>query len=315
MTALFANNLSGVLSAPITDSALTLVLATGTGVNFPSPTGDDYFMLAMATIDGNLQEDAWEIVKVTGRSTDTLTIVRGQEGTIGLAWPSATRVEMRVTAAQAAGFMGRKNLLINGDFSVNQRAGTRTPGVGVYGFDRWQGHASGLEQIVEGLGISAGAITLSWSGGGTGSIDGGGATASPVSGTATAATNISVVVPDDATNVQLEFGDQATDFEYVHPSDQLARCERYYIEGLWGLCTAANQYSFGLSADTHVFHYNFPVTMRTAPTIVEITAPTYVNCVSAAIEATKYGAYCGVATVTSGKYSALGGVWSADAEL
>ena len=32
----------------------------------------------------------------------------------------------------------------------------------------------------------------------------------------------------DISNVQLEFGDTATDFEYVNPADQLARCQRYF---------------------------------------------------------------------------------------
>jgi hypothetical protein len=32
----------------------------------------------------------------------------------------------------------------------------------------------------------------------------------------------------DIANVQLEFGDTATEFEYVHPADQLARCQRYF---------------------------------------------------------------------------------------
>lgn len=32
----------------------------------------------------------------------------------------------------------------------------------------------------------------------------------------------------DIANVQLEFGDTATEFEYIHPADQLARCKRYF---------------------------------------------------------------------------------------
>jgi hypothetical protein len=40
-----------------------------------------------------------EIVKVTARSTDTFTIVRGQDGTSGTAFSASTRVELRPTAA------------------------------------------------------------------------------------------------------------------------------------------------------------------------------------------------------------------------
>lgn len=32
----------------------------------------------------------------------------------------------------------------------------------------------------------------------------------------------------DISNVQLEFGDTATEFEYVHPADQLTKCQRYF---------------------------------------------------------------------------------------
>ena len=32
----------------------------------------------------------------------------------------------------------------------------------------------------------------------------------------------------DISNVQLEFGTEATEFEYVSPADQLARCQRYF---------------------------------------------------------------------------------------
>lgn len=35
----------------------------------------------------------------------------------------------------------------------------------------------------------------------------------------------------DIANVQLEFGDTATDFEYRHPAEELALCQRYYEKG------------------------------------------------------------------------------------
>ena len=69
----------------------------------------------------------------------------------------------------------------------------------------------------------------------------------------------------DIANVQLEFGDTATEFEYVHPADQLARCQRYY------------QRSNGQEIDHPMTHYNsqgryawfdFSNTMRAAPSVV-----------------------------------------------
>jgi hypothetical protein len=76
--------------------------------------------------------------------------------------------------------------------------------------------------------LFAGAVILSWEGGGTGSIDGGAAAVSPVTGVAIASTNLSVVVPATATNVQLAYGSTVSAFEYVMPAEQLVRCQRYY---------------------------------------------------------------------------------------
>lgn len=43
----------------------------------------------------------------------------------------------------------------------------------------------------------------------------------------------------DFSNVQLEFGDTATDFEYRHPAE-LALCQRYYETGSNGIPKVAN---------------------------------------------------------------------------
>lgn len=130
-------------------------------------------------------------------------------------------LEGRVSGGPLAGF---RNQIINGDFRINLRGGTRTPGVGVYGFDRWKGHADGLEQIIEAL--PAGEFTLSWTGGGNGTF--GGTTAvSPITETV-AGGETSVVVPSDATDVQLEPGPVATPFELRPIGIELMLCERYY---------------------------------------------------------------------------------------
>ena len=95
-TQLFANNASSTLASGITNVATSLTLATGTEALFPNPTGGDWFLLTLTQATG--PETSWEIVKCTARSTDTLTIVRAQEGTTAAAWATA-KAEQRLTAA------------------------------------------------------------------------------------------------------------------------------------------------------------------------------------------------------------------------
>ena len=70
------NNAYGVLNASITNSSTTIVLNAGEGARFPTLSTGDYFYATLIDTSNNL-----EIVKVTARSTDTMTVVRGQDGT------------------------------------------------------------------------------------------------------------------------------------------------------------------------------------------------------------------------------------------
>lgn len=89
-----ANNAYGTLNASITNSATTLVLASGQGARFPTLSAGDYFYGTLIDTSNNL-----EIVKVTARSTDTLTIVRAQDNTTARAYSTNDRFELRPTAA------------------------------------------------------------------------------------------------------------------------------------------------------------------------------------------------------------------------
>jgi len=78
------------------------------------------------------------------------------------------------------------------------------------------------------------------------------------------------------TGLQIEVGDQATDFEYLPFDIQLQRCSRYYHPLSYGLLSSA-PVMFGLAfggldgsnvgSDNVMFPYNFPVPMRDAPTV------------------------------------------------
>ena len=79
----FANNASSTLSAPISNTALSVSLAAGTGALFPNPSAGQQFALTFNDAATGLLT---EVVYCTARSGDTLTIVRAQEGTVAQNW-------------------------------------------------------------------------------------------------------------------------------------------------------------------------------------------------------------------------------------
>lgn len=89
----FANSAFATLAAGINSSATSITLTTGQGARFPSLSGSDYFYATLIDTSNNL-----EIVKCTARSTDVLTVVRGQESTTARAYSAGDRIELRITA-------------------------------------------------------------------------------------------------------------------------------------------------------------------------------------------------------------------------
>jgi hypothetical protein len=93
------NNAFGTLNAGINSSVTTIVLSAGEGARFPTLTASDYFYATLIDTSNNL-----EIVKVTARSTDTMTVVRGQDNTTARAFSTNDRFELRPVAALFAEF-------------------------------------------------------------------------------------------------------------------------------------------------------------------------------------------------------------------
>ncbi len=87
------NNAFATLAASINSSATSITLTTGQGARFPTLSAGDYFYATLIDTSNNL-----EIVKCTARSTDVLTVVRGQESTTARAYNTGDRIEIRVTA-------------------------------------------------------------------------------------------------------------------------------------------------------------------------------------------------------------------------
>lgn len=96
---LFANNASTTLAAPISSGATSATLATGTGSEFPNPSGGQYYLTTFITATTGANR---EIVKVTARAGDVITIVRAQEGTSPQAWSAGDRAANLLTVGSIA---------------------------------------------------------------------------------------------------------------------------------------------------------------------------------------------------------------------
>ncbi|MDH0100118.1 hypothetical protein N7320_02160 [Stutzerimonas stutzeri] len=160
MTQLFKNNAVSALVGAI--SAADTVFNLANGELFPAPAAGDFFLLTLIRLDANGNESGWEIVKVTARTGNTLTVVRAQEGTSGQSWPDGTLADARLTAGSlgqlkasdssmlggvapsqdalahlgASGTFSFRNKIINGDMRINQR-GPLAAGAAGYFVDRF----------------------------------------------------------------------------------------------------------------------------------------------------------------------------------
>lgn len=87
-----ANNAVSTLATSVTSSATSISVQAGDGGKFPPYTGE-WFPLTLIKSNGEL-----EILRCTGRSGDTMTVVRAQEGTGAKNFSAGDRVELRLTA-------------------------------------------------------------------------------------------------------------------------------------------------------------------------------------------------------------------------
>lgn len=133
MPALFKNSATATLAGSITSTATSIAVAGGFGSLFPSLSGSQFFYATLVNSSNQV-----EVVKVTARSGDVMTVVRGQDGTTARAYSSGDKFELRVVAAVlenfaqldgANTFSGSNTFsqVINGSISGN--AATVTNGV------------------------------------------------------------------------------------------------------------------------------------------------------------------------------------------
>lgn len=94
MTVLLKNNVASTITSTINASDVGITVASGTGALFPTITGGDYFYATLTSTGGTQ-----EIVKVSARVSDTMTIARAQDNTTAQSFSSGSRIEMRVNVA------------------------------------------------------------------------------------------------------------------------------------------------------------------------------------------------------------------------
>ena len=75
-------------------------MTLGSATGFPQPATGEYYFLTITEVDaGSGRETDWEVVKVTARTGNVVTIVRGQDDTDARPWAAFSPVQLRLTKA------------------------------------------------------------------------------------------------------------------------------------------------------------------------------------------------------------------------
>lgn len=241
-------------------------------------------------------------VSADGQTPLTGNLQAGNNKITGLALgtantDSATIANLNASAGQAGG-VGDRNLLINGNFAINQRVyvtGTATAGGNQYTLDRWRvvttGQsisfgaaapdrvvtcpASGIEQPIEAGMMAGGVYTLSWTGTATATVNGVAITNGGNTGVLPANTIATVKFSSGTVvNAQFELGTTATPYQRRQLQIELALCQRFYQTSYQGQAAGTagaaigRLVNFSSSTSAYVaFPIFFAPPMRAVPTL------------------------------------------------
>ena len=143
----------------------------------------------------------------------------GPQGPTGVAGPKGNPGPNGIDGTNGAnGANGYRNIIINGNMSINQRDYNGTPQEGKYGYDRWKNVGSDIVQVIE-----AGSFAPN-----TDHVLSGVGIVTRVIKSPTG--HWTITVPRNARKIQLEQNDQniPTPFEFRPIQVELAMCQRYY---------------------------------------------------------------------------------------
>jgi hypothetical protein len=88
-----------------------ITVASGTGALFPTITTGDYFYATLTSTGGTQ-----EVIKVSARVGDTMTIARGQDSTTAQSFASGSRIEMRTNVAAITDFVNNSAIDVFPDY-------------------------------------------------------------------------------------------------------------------------------------------------------------------------------------------------------
>ncbi len=259
-------------------------------------------------------------ITISGSGITSANILDGTIAAIDI----NSAVVLGVTDAEKVNLKsGRKNLIINGKFQVNQRgAASKTATSSAYNYDRWYYDGTDLRYKVE-----AGDFLPST----TYTISGTNVTTAEV--TSPASGNWTFTVPSNADLVQLELGSLATDFEHRSYGEELALCQRYYQKSFLDGVTPANgatTSSFSTENGVYIYESNnssdinyvkFPSQMRGSPVMVRYGNSLGYSWAASSGFHVNAGAPTGLADgfwvrqQVAGSYQYCKMHWTADAEL
>jgi hypothetical protein len=101
------NNATTTIATALTSASTTISVTAGTGALFPTLGAGDYFQATLQDTNNN-----FELVRVTARIDDTMTVVRGQGGTLAIPFAVNSRFELRVTADNLQDYVDSLDFLL-----------------------------------------------------------------------------------------------------------------------------------------------------------------------------------------------------------
>jgi len=283
-TAIGGTTPAAISATTITASGEFTLTGAGTGITFEGTTADAH---EVKLVGG---EPTSDITITLPSATDTI-VGKATTDTLTNKTLTAATNTVEATSGPSGSAFGFRNKIINGGFTINQRAYVSGAALasGSYGHDRFKAGASGgnytftqlasnttitieagksLIQVVEDKNIDSTSYVLSWTGtaqaryGINSATPSGTYASSPILITGQTAGTVMSVEFNEGTigKVQLEAGSVSTPFEQRPYGAELALCQRYYQEGIM-------RFRATLLSGTIEVVNQLPVTMRAAPTV------------------------------------------------